>query len=586
MMHAARRERYVLPQLKFYYAGFEPRISGRIMDLHYSINRHVNPRVARGVLIVLAFGLSFAASVHAASEGDWPSYNRSLQGDRFAPQKEITLINATNLRQICSYSLDHPASFQTGPLELDGVIYITSTYDTVALDADTCAVKWRVTERYTPAMPLDVNRGAAVADGKLIRGTQDGRVLAYDMQTGTRVWERRIADPKLAETVPAAPIAWEHLVFVGNASGDYKGVKGRMYALDAQTGEIVWEQYLVPRTAGDVARGPSAPAPDFPASAWRNAADQPISGGATWTSYTLDPATGTLYVPAGNPAPDFAIQLRPGGNPFTDSVVALEARSGKVEHVYPVVTRDFHDYDVSAAPALITTPGGVRLAATAIKDGHVYGINTQNGKVLWRVATTTIKNTEAPITASGTRFCPGAQGGTEWNGPAYSLQTHMIYVGSVDWCCSIALGTEEAKSAPIGTQWSGSASKQHPFGTFDPPGDWAGWLVALDPDSGKVAWRRKLPAPVLSGVTPTAGGLVFAGDVSGHFYAFDASTGKTVWSTTTPGGIGGGVISYTGQGGHQRVAVATGMTSVLWSTSKALPTLIVYGLSESGADAH
>jgi alcohol dehydrogenase (cytochrome c) len=556
------------------------------MKLHYSTHRDINSSMGRGTLILLALGLAVAAPVLAASDGDWPSYNRSLQSDRFAPQTEITPINAANLRQICSYSLDHPTSFQTGPLELGGVIYITSTYEAVALSAETCAVQWRVTERYKQAMPLDVNRGAAVVDGKLIRGTQDGRVLAYDLQTGKRVWERWIADPKLAETVPAAPIAWEGLVFVGNAGGDYKGVKGRMYALDARTGEIVWEQYLVPRTAGDVARGPAAPAPQFPAGSWQNAPDVPISGGATWTSYTLDPATGTLYVPGGNPAPDFAIQLRPGEHPFAGSLVALDARTGRVERVYPLVKHDYHDYDVSAAPALITTPGGVRLAATAIKDGHIYGIDTQTGKMLWRVATTTIKNDQAPITASGTHFCPGAQGGTEWNGPAYSPQTHMIYVGSVDWCCSIALGIDGAESAPIGTEWSGSASKEHPFGTFDPPGDWAGWMLALDPDSGKVAWRRKLPAPVLSGVTPTAGGLVFAGDVSGHLYAFDASTGKTVWTTTTSGGIGGGVISYTGQGGHQHVAVATGMASVLWSTPKALPTLIVYGLSQGRADAH
>jgi hypothetical protein len=113
MMHATRKEHYVLPQLKYDYGGFEPRNSGRIMDLHDSSHRHASSRMGRCALIVLAFGLSIAASVHAASEGDWPSYNRSLQGDRFAPQTEITPINAANLRQICSYSLDHPASFQT-----------------------------------------------------------------------------------------------------------------------------------------------------------------------------------------------------------------------------------------------------------------------------------------------------------------------------------------------------------------------------------------------------------------------------------------------------------------------------------------
>jgi alcohol dehydrogenase (cytochrome c) len=534
-----------------------------------------------GFLLSAATSVAMSSPANDAGNGDWPSYNRTLQSDRYAPQTEITPANASKLREVCSYSLDHPTSFETGPIEQDGVIYITSTYETVALNAENCAVKWRVTEHYKQAMPLDVNRGAAIADGELIRGTQDGRVLAYDLQTGKRAWERWIANPKLAETVPAAPITWQGLVFVGNAGGDYKGVKGRMYALDAKTGKIVWEQYLVPRVAGDAAYGPAAPAPKFPADSWKNAPDVPISGGATWTSYTLDTATGTLYVPGGNPAPDFAQQLRPGGNPFAGSVVALDARTGKVERVYPLVTRDFHDYDVSAAPALITTPGGIRLAATAIKDGHIYGIDTQSGHVIWRVATTTIENPDAPITATGTHFCPGTQGGTEWNGPAYSLQTHMLYVGSVDWCASIQLGDEDdVKNVPIGTQWSGSASKDHPFGNFDPPGHWAGWLRALDPDTGKQAWIRKLPAPVVSGITVTAGGVVFAGDISGHLYVFDASTGKTVWSTATPGGVGGGIISYTAHDGSQRIAIAAGMTSILWSTPKALPTLVVYGLPE------
>ena len=143
-------------------------------------------------------------------------------------------------------------------------------------------------------------------DGMLFRGTQDGRVLAYDFKTGKRIWETTIADPKIGESVPAAPIAWNGLVFIGNAGGDYKGGKGHMYALDAKTGKIVWEFYLVPKAEGDPtadrwARRRSTRRPG------RTRPGMPISGGGTWTSYTLDPKTGQLYVPGGNPAPDFAI---------------------------------------------------------------------------------------------------------------------------------------------------------------------------------------------------------------------------------------------------------------------------------------
>src|SRR5262249_39820814 len=163
-------------------------------------------------------------------------------------------------------------------------------------------------------------RGAAYLDGMLYRGTEDGRVLAYDFKTGKRVWETTIADRKLGETVPAAPIAWKGLVFIGNAGSDFKGGKGRMYALDAKTGEIVWEFYLVPWTEGDPVRGPAGESP-LDESTWKNIPGAPITGGGVWTSFSLDPATGLLYVPGGNPAPDFDVSVREGENLYTDSVV-------------------------------------------------------------------------------------------------------------------------------------------------------------------------------------------------------------------------------------------------------------------------
>jgi alcohol dehydrogenase (cytochrome c) len=129
----------------------------------------------------------------------------------------------------------------------------------------------------------------------VFRGTQDGRVLAYDFKTGRRMWEATIADAKLGESVPSAPIAWDGLVFVGNAGGDFKGGKGRMYALEAKTGQIVWEFFLVPRAEGEASRGPQGATP-LNMSTWQNAPGIPISGGGTWTSYTLDPNTGLLYL--------------------------------------------------------------------------------------------------------------------------------------------------------------------------------------------------------------------------------------------------------------------------------------------------
>ena len=154
--------------------------------------------------------------------------------------------------------------------------------------------------------------------------------------------------------MPAAPIAWDGLVFIGNAGGDFKGAKGRMYALDAKTGKIVWEFFLVPKTEGDAVRGPQGASP-LDTSTWKNVPGAPISGGGTWTSTTLDPATGLLYVPVGNPAPDFDNSVREGDNLFTGSVVVLDAKTGAYKNHFQLVPRDWHDWDVSNPPALIQT---------------------------------------------------------------------------------------------------------------------------------------------------------------------------------------------------------------------------------------
>jgi outer membrane protein assembly factor BamB len=151
------------------------------------------------------------------------------------------------------------------------------------------------------------------------------------------------------EFVPGAPIAWNGLVFIANGGGDAKGAKGRMYALDAKTGKIVWEFYLVPNTEGDPARGPQGASP-LDLSSWRNPPGIPISGGGSWTSYTLDSDTGELYVPVGNPSPVYAIDVREGENLFTNSIVVLDARTGAYKRHFKLVPRDWHDWDVTTPP--------------------------------------------------------------------------------------------------------------------------------------------------------------------------------------------------------------------------------------------
>ena len=203
------------------------------------------------------------------TEGDWPSYNKTLTSNRFSQLSQINRTNAEKLKVLCTYDTRQYTSFNSGLLEVNGALIFVTAFDIFSIDPSTCRENWRTHEDYVPATPQEVNRGAAYLDGMLFRGTQDARVLAYDFKTGKRIWETAIGDPKKGESAPAAPIAWNGLVFIGNAGGDIKGVKGRMYALDAKTGKIVWEFYLVPKAEGDPTRGPLGASP-LNASTWGN----------------------------------------------------------------------------------------------------------------------------------------------------------------------------------------------------------------------------------------------------------------------------------------------------------------------------
>ena len=189
---------------------------------------------------------------------DWPSYNRTLASDRYAPLAEINARTVGKLKVLCTYDTKQYTSFESGLIMVHGALIGTTLTDIFSIDPATCAENWRTRED-VPASILTAMRGAAYLDGMLFRGSQDGRVLAYDFKTGKRIWRTTIADNTRGEFVAAAPIAWNGRVFIGNAGGDAKGGKGRAYALDAKTGKIIWEFFLVPRTEGDPVRGPARP---------------------------------------------------------------------------------------------------------------------------------------------------------------------------------------------------------------------------------------------------------------------------------------------------------------------------------------
>ena len=324
-------------------------------------------------------------------------------------------------------------------------------------------------------------------------------------------------------------------------------------------------------------------------STWKNAPGIPISGGGTWTSYTLDSKTGRLYVPGGNPAPDFAIGAREGDNLFTDSVVVLDAKTGDYKHHFKIVPKDWHDWDVSNPPILIQTMGGKQLMAVAPKDGHLYGFDLANNSLLYRVPVTRVEDVaETFAPGKAVHFCPGPVGGAEWNSPAYDPQTNLILVGEVDWCDTVTPKTVDEAAVGEGRAAMGrhgdmesrsgcSADWMAPTGT----GPVGSTPSTPTPASGSGALKSNYP--IVSGMTPTAGGVVFFGDVGGNFYALDAANGQKLWGQELGGAIGGGVITYTANGA-QKVAVAAGFTHAsLANEDREAPRVVVLGLDSASA---
>jgi alcohol dehydrogenase (cytochrome c) len=509
----------------------------------------------------------------ALSASDWPSYNRTLAGDRFSPLDEIDGGNVGQLQTVCTYTLPEISALQTGPIVIAGTMYFTTDTRSYAIDAATCAEKWQVERIGERRSFLGAHRGFAYLDGRLFRGTTDGHVLALDAADGRTLWDTKIPDDAPGVSVPMAPIAAGGLVFIGHAGGDQAGVVGHVYAYNAADGQLVWRFSVVP---------------DDPAvrATWPNADRYPITGGAFWTSFTLDEATGTLYVPAGNPAPDFDVEARGGDNLYSNSVIALEAATGRMLGYNQIVKRDNHDWDVNSPPTLATTRAGRAIVASANKDGLLSVLDrsavagstppadlSARMPIVFQAATTTRENADVPLSKTApVRFCPGIQGGNEWNGAALHPGANALYTGAVDWCATVQLA-DEVEVPPAGQIWFGS----RPGDLQAPPSEAKGWLTAFDADTGDVKWKFAASAPVVAAVTPTAGGLVFSADLRGGLRAFDAESGAVLWELDTGQSIGGGIVSYA-VSGRQRVAVASGMKSPIWPGGADQSRIQVFGL--------
>jgi len=519
---------------------------------------------AAALIVVAAAPMSAAQTPPSASAtggAQWLNFNNRLDGQRFSPLTQVTPQNAAQLGEVCRMKVDGPTAFTAGLIVVDGVIYTNTGRQTVAVDAVNCALRWRHT--YTPEDEelRQSSRGPAVLDGRVFRGTGDGRLIALDAATGKLLWSNAIGSPRLSEFASAAPLAWQGVVYMGIGGGD-AGIRGRVMAYDAATGRELWRFNTIPMGK------------EIGAQTWHRPESAKTGGGGVWGAMTLDATTGELFVPVGNPWPDIDGAYRPGANLFTNSLVVLDARSGALKWWYQAVAGDTHDFDLAAAPVLFRSAKIRDVAAFVGKNGYVIAIDRDTRKPIFRTAVTRMENHGAPATAAGTNVCPGFAGGIAWNGPALDRLNDTLLVGTREGGC-MKLFPAPTVYAPPRVDFGGIVQP-------DPADVPAGTVTALDAQSGAIRWVFRAEQPVIAGVTPTAGGVTFTGDQAGNFLALDSKTGTLLNKLPTGGALSGGVVTYE-IAGTQYVAFASGSVSRSATAATGIPSIVILALHGKAA---
>jgi alcohol dehydrogenase (cytochrome c) len=427
-------------------------------------------------------------------------------------------------------------------------MYLTTAHYTVAVDGADCHVIWSSTWTPREHEPMNTHRGAALADGKIIRGTDDGFLLALDAKDGHTLWAKQIADPKEGYFISMPPLVHGDLIYIGPAGAETAS-HGWVGAFRIKDGERVWRFNIVP---ADGEPGADTWGPD--------PAARRHGGGNLWTPMSFDVQRNLLYVPGGNAAPDLYDDDRPGANLYTNSLIALDATTGHLTWYRQFVPHDVHDYDVThVAPVFKTTISGStrNVIASTGKDGLLRLLDRDSKDTIYSVPFTNRVNAEAAITRTPVRVCPGTLGGQEWNGSAYYAKQNLLIVPATDWCAEFnkdATAPDPEKEHTHAFYFGGETK-------FEPWSAARGRLTAFDASTGHEKWRYDAAKPLVAGVTATAGDLVFTGELSGDLLALDARSGEVLLRTALGGPAGGGVITYSA-GGVQNVAVVSGIVGV------------------------
>jgi alcohol dehydrogenase (cytochrome c) len=482
---------------------------------------------------------------------NWLTYSGDYAGRRFSPLDQVNTTNAHTLAAKWVYQTGATGKIETTPLVVDGILYATAQDDRAfALDARTGRPIWM----YQHQLPGDirpccgrVNRGLAILGDKVFLGTLDAHVIALDAKTGNVVWDVTAADYRTGYSFTVAPLAVKNLVVIGVSGGEY-GIRGFLDAYDATSGERKWRFYTVP--------GPGEAGHEtWEGDSWK------IGGAPAWNTGTYDAATNQIFWPTGNPSPSNRGAGRAGDNLYSNTLLALNADTGKLNWHFQFTKHDEHDWDATQVPVIIDA-GGKHLIAQANRNGFFYVLDRSTGKLIsanayGKVTWSDTKDSEgrpvpkkeASPTLEGHTVCPGALGTTNFMAPTYDPQTTLFYVTARDQCDIFSTAPQPYEA---GHAYYGSA--YFPSEEAEP---YRGFLKAIDPATGEIKWKFEHTSPTWSGVLSTAGGLVFTGDAEGNFIALDAATGKALWHFEMGGAVYAAPMAFAVDG-KEYVAIAAG----------------------------
>jgi len=500
----------------------------------------------------------------SADAKTWIHPNGSYEQTRFYPGSQINAGNVAKMKPAFVFQTAVLESMETAPIVVDGVMFLTTSFNHVyAIDAVTGEEFWHYKHKLGPIVTVccgNNNRGVAIEGGKLFMGTIDAKLVALDAKTGKLLWETQIADPEKGYSETMAPAVVDGKVLIGTNGGEY-GVRGFVKAFNSADGKLLWTFYSIPETGHEGVWAPNdATGRDMhrdiaaeKAAFAKDSSFYQTLGGGVWMTPAIDKKTRTAFFVAGNPSPDLYGAIRPGDNLYTNSMVAVDLDKGTYKWHFQYIAHDVWDLDAVSPPILTQAKDKsgkmVDVVIHGGKTGHIYVHERNTGKLIrFSEAMIPQENMWVLPTKAGARMLPGANGGVEWSPMAVNSKARLAYAANLHQPMTYHV---EESPYPGGKLWLGGA-----FKTIPGEEQW-GRLVAVNLDTGKVAWGVKTPQPLIGGVLATAGNLVFNGEANGWFKAYDAMNGKELWKYNCGAGVNAPAVSYM-VGGKQYVAVAAG----------------------------